>query len=72
VAHNPQDLVHYRPQAEEVARYCQRWGMQYEEILGSEDYINRLIQVATALDQAGEDFIVVPPGGELSQSQFIR
>jgi hypothetical protein len=72
VAHNPQDLAHYRPQAEEVARFCQRWGMQYEEILGSEDYINRLIQVAVALDQAGEDFIVVPPGGELSQSQFIR
>jgi hypothetical protein len=72
VAHNPQDLAHYRPLAEEVARFCQRWGMQYEEILGSEDYINHLIQVATALDQAGEDFIVVPPGGDLSQSQFIR
>jgi hypothetical protein len=72
VAHNPQDLAQYRPQAEEVARFCQRWGMQYEEILGSEDYINRLIQVATALDQAGEDFIVVPPGGELNQGQFIR
>jgi hypothetical protein len=72
VAHNSQDLAQYRPLAEEVASFCQRWGMKYEEILGSEDYINRLIQVATALDQAGEDFIVVPPGGELSQSQFIR
>jgi len=72
VAHNPEDLEHYRPQAEEVARFCQRWGMRYEEILGSEDYVNRLIEAATALDQAGEDFLVIPPGGELSQSQFIR
>jgi hypothetical protein len=72
VTHNPQDMARYRPQAEEVARFCQRWGMQYQEILGSEEYINRLIAVATALDKANEDFIVVPPGGELNQSQFIR
>jgi hypothetical protein len=72
VAHNQADLDAYRPQAEEVARFCQRWGMRYEEILGSEDYIIRLVEVAAALDQAGDDFVVVPPGGELSQSQFIR
>ena len=72
VAHNQEDLDAYRPQAEEVARFCQRWGMRYEEILGSEDYIIRLVEVAAALDQAGDDFVVVPPGGELSHSQFIR
>ena len=72
VAHNQEDLDAYRPQAEEVARFCQRWGMHYEEILGSEDYVKRLVEVAAALDQAGDDFVVVPPGGELAQSQFIR
>jgi hypothetical protein len=72
VAHNQEDLEHYRPQAEEVARFCQRWGMVYQEILGSEDYINGLIAATTALEQAGEDFLVIPPGGELSLSQFIR
>jgi hypothetical protein len=72
VAHNQEDLDAYRPQAEEVARYCQRWGMRYEEILGSEDYVKRLVEVAVTLDQAGDDFVVVPPGGELAQSQFIR
>ena len=72
VAHNPEDLERYRPQAEEVARFCQRWGMRYEEILGSEDYVNHLVETATALDKAGEDFLVIPPGGELNQSQFIR
>jgi len=72
VAHNQEDLEAYRPQAEEVARFCQRWGMRYEEILGSENYVKRLVEVAAALDQAGDDFVVVPPGGELAQSQFIR
>jgi len=72
VAHNQTDLEKYRPQAEEVARYCQRWGMSYEEILGSEAYIKQLVEVAAALEKAGNDFIVVPPGQELTQSQFIR
>ena len=72
VAHNQEDLEKYRLQAEEVARFCQRWGMSYEEILGSEDYIKRLVEVAASLDKTSEDFIVVPPGNELTQSQFIR
>ncbi len=72
VAHSLQDLEAYRPQAQEVARFCQRWGMHYEEILGSEAYVQRLVEVAVALDAAGEDFLVVPPGGEITQAQFIR
>jgi hypothetical protein len=46
--------------------------MQYEEILGSEDYVNSLIETATALEKVSEDFLIIPPGGELTQSQFIR
>jgi hypothetical protein len=72
VAHSSEDLARYRPQAEEVARFCQRWGMQYEEILGSEDYVNSLIETATALEKVSEDFLIIPPGRELTQSQFIR
>lgn len=72
VAHNHDDLDKYRPQAEEVARYCERWGMRYEEILGSEDYTRRLIEVAASLDEVDDDFVVVPPGGELTQALFIR
>jgi len=72
VAHNPEVLEAYRPQAQEVARFCQRWGMDYEEILGSEAYVQRLIETATDLTCAGEDFIVVPPGGEVNQAQFVR
>ncbi len=72
VAHNQADLDKYRAQAQEVAKYCERWGFRYEEILGSDAYVRRLIEVAAALDQADGDFVVIPPGGEISQDQFIR
>ena len=72
VTHSESDMDKYRPQAEEVAEYCEQWGMRYEEILGSDDYVRQLIEVATALDKAGDDFVVIPPGGEIRQEQFIR
>ena len=72
VIHSQADLEKYRPQAQEVARYCEQWGMRYEEILGSDAYVRRLVEVATALDKAGDDFVVIPPGGEISQNQFIQ
>lgn len=72
VAHTQEDLDRYRPEAEEVARYCERWGYRYEEILGSDTYVRRLIEVAATLDQADGDFVVVPPGGEIKQIQFMR
>lgn len=72
VAHNQADLEAYRPRALEVARFCERWGMRYEEVLGSEWYVRRLIEVAANLDQADSDFVVIPPGGEIRQDQFMR
>lgn len=72
VAHNQADLEAYRPRALEVARFCERWGMRYEEVLGSEWYVRRLIEVAADLDQADGDFVVIPPGGEIRQDQFMR
>jgi len=80
VAHNQEDLEKYRPQALEVAKYCERWGMRYEEILGSEIYVRRLVELIPIIaeqgldanDQLGSDFVVIPPGGEIRQDQFIR
>jgi hypothetical protein len=72
VAHNLVDLEKYRPQAKEIARYCERWGMEYEEIIGSDDYIRRLMEVPFVMDRSGDDFLVIPPGAELKQSLFIR
>ena len=72
IAHDDEDLVKYRPQAQEVAAYCQRWGMRYEEILGSDTYIRRLVEKSIRPDQADEDFVVVPPNGEVTQTMFMR
>jgi hypothetical protein len=72
VAHSQADLEAYRPQAQEVARFCERWGMRYEEILGSDEYVRRLVDVAAALDRADGDFLVIPPGGEVHQDLFRR
>jgi hypothetical protein len=72
VAHSPEDLESYRPQAQAVAAFCQRWGMRYEEILGSDRFVRRLIEVAAAPDRADADFVVIPPGGEIRQEMFLR
>lgn len=72
IAHNREDLEKYRSQAEEVAQFCLRWGMRYEEIIGSDEYTRRLIETAASLASADEDYLIVPPGGELKQAQFIR
>lgn len=80
VAHSQEDLEAYRPQAEEVARFCRRWGMRYEELLGSDAYVKQLVDVilsqaggsVTALDKANGDFLIIPPGGEIQQQQFMR
>jgi hypothetical protein len=72
VAHSQEDLDTYRPRALEVARFCERWGMRYEEILGSTGFFERLIQSASTGNLVDGDFIFVPPGGELSQAKFLR
>jgi hypothetical protein len=72
IAHQESDLFNYRPSAQEVAAYCERWGMVYEEILGSEIYVRRLVEIALNLDKLDSEFLVVPPGGTLTQDAFMR
>jgi hypothetical protein len=79
VASTEEEMAAYREQAQEVARFCERWGMRYEEVLGSDDYVRRLIETATALRRdssgtidAAPDFLVIPPGGQIRQEMFMR
>jgi hypothetical protein len=65
VGHSEEDLATYRARAMQVADYCQRWGMTYNEIGGSDNYIRRLIEVTVNLSKADETFWVVPPGGKI-------
>jgi hypothetical protein len=53
--------------------------MRYEERVGSDAYFRQLVDTAFALsqgcdppDETTRDFVVIPPGGETSQDQFIR
>ena len=72
VAHEQDDLDKYRPQAQQVADFCQQWGMSYDEMLGSDAYVRRLVEIAADLSKSDEEFLVIPPGGELTQAQFMR
>jgi hypothetical protein len=72
VAHNDADLKTYRPQAQEVARFCERWNFRYEEISGSDAYIRQLLSVTTDLSKADGNFVVVRPGETVLQRLFIR
>jgi len=72
VSHESKDLATYRPMVREIAEFCARWDMKYEEILGSEEYIRRLCQVCQDTSLLDDEFILVPPGGELKQVLFLR
>lgn len=71
IAHRQSDLDLYRPQALEVANYCRRWGMRYEEILGSDRYIRRLAEISEDPSKADGEFIVVSPESSLRQEHFF-
>ena len=71
VAQSEEELAAYRPRALEVAKYCQRFGMRYEEFIGSGELIGKLNDLLKDHATPGEDFIVVPPGGILEQSMFM-
>jgi hypothetical protein len=72
IAHTQEDLETYRPRALEVAEYCKRWGMKYEEVRGSEAYIRDLVTAMNTLSESNDEFLVIPPGGNIEQSQFLR
>lgn len=72
VAHTQEDLDKYRPQALEVAHFCERFGMRYEEVLGAPAYFEQLVEASHNPEQAGGDFLVIKPGGELRQDLFLR
>ncbi len=73
VAHSQAELEEYRPQALEVARFCEeRWGMRYEERLGSDSFVRCLLAAPEELERLGGEFVVISPGGEVRQGQFLR
>lgn len=70
VAHRQEDIDAYRPRALEVAAYCERFGMVYEEYLGSEEFLNQISEALKVQENWTSNFIVVPPGGRIRQEMF--
>ncbi len=75
VCFTTEDLVRYRPRAMEVAGFCrERWQWQYEERLGSDALIRRLLGSGENIEQKPpgfREFIVIEPGKELRQEMFM-
>ena len=73
VAPSQAELDAYRHQALEVAVFCAgRWGFRYEERIGSDEFIKQLVTEAHRLRESTDDFLVIPPGGEIKQEMFWR
>jgi hypothetical protein len=73
VAPTQEELDAYREQAREVAEFCaSRWGYRYEERLGSPEFVRRLLTDAPFLVESTDDYLVIPPGGEIKQEMFWR
>jgi hypothetical protein len=62
----------FKQRMDAVAAYCERFGMQYEVAQGSDHYIEQLFEAITQLNHSTDDFVLVPPGAELQQRQFLR
>lgn len=72
VAHAREDFDDYQEKIQPVVEFFSRWNMEYQEYLGSLDYLQRLLDQAADVNQLNDnDFIVVPPGGELKQNDFF-
>jgi hypothetical protein len=57
----------------EVAKFLgERFGVVYEETLGSTELIEGLLGMPEHLGETNEEFVVVPPGGEIVMDLFMR
>ncbi len=70
VAHSQQDLDESRAKALEIAEFCKRWDMVYEEYLGTTDFVDALEQAVVEPTRVDDAFIVIQPGETLTQEMF--
>lgn len=73
IASNQQELEANRAKALEVAEFCaKRWGFRYEERIGTDELIVELLTKAPHYIASTDDFLVIPPGGEVKAEMFWR
>lgn len=72
VAGDQEEFETYRPRAQAIAHFMrERLGWTYEERLGSEAYLQRLLAAPADMLRLGDDFLLVPPGSQATQEMFI-
>ena len=74
VGFSPQELDAYRERARAVADFmAKRFGdVVLEETLGSTALIEAMLRRPARPGQTDEEFVVIGPGGEISQDLFMR
>ena len=73
VGFSQEELDMCRPMAMKVAEFCgQRWGMAYEEIIGSTGLLDALLSMPERLDSGDSEFVVVRPGQTIEAEMFMR
>jgi hypothetical protein len=74
VGFSQEELDAYREQARAVAEFMsKRFGeVVYEETLGSTALIESLVKIGDRARDADDEFVVVPPGGEIGMNLFMR
>lgn len=74
VGFSQQELDDYRERAAAVADFMDKrfGGVVLEETLGSTALIETLVRIAGQPSDADDEFVVVRPGGEISQDLFMR
>lgn len=73
VGFSQEELDSCRADAMKVAAFCkERFGMEYEETIGTAQLIDELAQLSAGQATPGDEFVVVPPGGEIRADMFLR
>ncbi len=70
VAHSETEIEECRPQVRAIADFCRRWNMEYEEIIGTDAFVRRLVAAGLGQEPAGNDLLVIAPGGVITQDMF--
>ncbi len=73
IASSPAELEERAPESRTVADFCEeRWRMDYQERIGSDDLLRRLLEAPRSPGSRGEDFVVIPSGGEVEARSVLR
>ena len=73
VGFSEQELAECREMAMEVASFCKnRWNIEYEETIGTTAMLEALLKMPASLNSGDSEFVVIPPGGEISMEMFLR